>query len=180
MRKILIGALIAMTALTAKAQEIADETPKAAVNWLTLEEAQALNAEAPRKIFIAFYTDWCGWCKVLNNNTFQNPEVAKYLNALFYPVRFDGQGKEPAVFNGQTFNFNPQHKYHDLAVELLQSNMAFPSTILLIEDSRILIPGYMPPEGLLPILIYFGYNYYQKISWEDFQQLFKIFSEIQL
>ena len=33
------------------------------INWITLEEAEALNKENPKKIFIDFYTDWCGWCK---------------------------------------------------------------------------------------------------------------------
>ena len=39
------------------------EAQDAKVNWLTIEEAEALNKKEPRKIFVDFYTDWCGWCK---------------------------------------------------------------------------------------------------------------------
>ena len=39
----------------------------------------------PRKYFIDVYTDWCGWCKKMDKDTFQNPEVAAYMaNELLY------------------------------------------------------------------------------------------------
>ena len=40
------------------------------VNWLTFEEAVERSKTEKRKIFIDVYTDWCGWCKVMDKNTF--------------------------------------------------------------------------------------------------------------
>lgn len=36
--------------------------------------------KALKKYVIAdFYTDWCGWCKVLDQQTFHNAEVQSYM-----------------------------------------------------------------------------------------------------
>ena len=63
------------------------QSEKHKVKWYTLEEAQKLNAKNPKKIIIDVYTDWCGWCKKMDQATFGNPAIAKYLNDNYYPVK---------------------------------------------------------------------------------------------
>uniref|UniRef100_A0A3Q2YUK7 Spermatogenesis-associated protein 20-like TRX domain-containing protein n=1 Tax=Hippocampus comes TaxID=109280 RepID=A0A3Q2YUK7_HIPCM len=48
-----------------------------------------------KKVFIDIYTDWCGWCKKMDKDTFQNPEVAAYMNENFLMVKMDAEGKDP-------------------------------------------------------------------------------------
>lgn len=50
-----------------------------------LEKARAEN----KYIVLDCYTDWCGWCKVMEKKTFSDPNVAEYYNANFIPVRID-------------------------------------------------------------------------------------------
>jgi len=44
------------------------------VNWMTFEEAEIKYQEEKRKIFVDVYTDWCGWCKKMDANTFNEEE----------------------------------------------------------------------------------------------------------
>ena len=64
------------------------------IHWISFEEAVKLNKKEKRKMFIDFYTSWCGWCKRLTASVFSKPEFKKWadknvvLLELDYPKRF--------------------------------------------------------------------------------------------
>jgi len=147
------------------------------IKWYTFQEAVKLSKENPRKLFIDVYTDWCGWCKKMDKETFEHPEIAKILNKEYYPVKFDAESKEPIEFGGKTFineggrSRNP----HQLAVALLQGQMSYPSVAYMSEDLQLLtaVPGYLTPEQIEPILLYFANDHFKTKKWEEFQASFE-------
>ena len=54
---------------------------------IILEKAK--NSE--RLIFIDVYTDWCGYCKMMDKDVFSDSEVANYLNDNFVSVKLDAE-----------------------------------------------------------------------------------------
>ena len=144
------------------------------VNWLSWNEAAELAAteENPKKIFIDVYTDWCGWCKKMDKDTFQNPEVAEYMSQNYYMVKLDGEGKEPIEYKGKTYNFVPSGRkgYHEFAATLMQGRLSYPTTIFLDEEMNMLspVPGYQKPEPFLNIARYFGENIYKDKDWKTY------------
>lgn len=146
------------------------------IHWLSFEQAVALQVQEgnSKKFFIDVYTDWCGWCKKMDKNTFQNPEVAKYMKEHFYMVKLDGEGKEPIVFREQTFSFvsSGRNGYHELAANLLQGKLSYPTVVYLDENMNMLspVPGYLTPEPFLKIATYFGDNIYKTTTWEDYSK----------
>jgi len=166
MRTILFSLLL-IYSLSISAQE---------VTWLTWNEAYELskNEENPKKIFIDVYTDWCGWCKKMDKDTFQNPEVAAYMQENFYMVKMDAEGKEPIEYDGKTFNFVPQGRrgYHELAAALLQGKMSYPTVIFLDEELKMLspVPGYQKVKPFLEIARYFGDNIYKEKDWKTYSK----------
>ncbi|MDG1775408.1 MAG: DUF255 domain-containing protein [Flavobacteriaceae bacterium] len=146
------------------------------IHWLSFEQAVELQAQESnsKKIFIDVYTDWCGWCKKMDKNTFQNPEVAAYMKEHFYMVKLDGEGKEPIVFKAQTFSFVPSGRngYHELAANLLQGQLSYPTVVYLDENMNMLspVPGYLTPEPFLKIATYFGDDIYKTTTWEDYSK----------
>lgn len=171
--KKLLFALLIFTAINTQAQD-ANET----IKWFTLEEAVKLQAETPKKIFIDVYTEWCGYCKKMDKETFSNPVIAHYLNTNFYPVKFDAEQKETIEFKGQTYiNTNPDRKRnsHELAQAFLQGKMSYPSYAFLNEESILItvIPGFIPTANFEPIIHYFGEDAFDKMEWEEFSKKFK-------
>jgi len=57
---------VAILALTLIALTSAKKAETPAVNWLTFEQAVEKAKTEKRPIFIDVYTDWCGWCKVMD------------------------------------------------------------------------------------------------------------------
>jgi thioredoxin-related protein len=139
------------------------------IRWYTLEEAIELNKVEKRKIVIDLYTDWCGWCKVMEQNTFNDPKVINYINKRFYPVKFNAERKESVRFNDKMYNYinSGRRGYNALALELSGGRLSFPSVIFLDEDQNIIqaIQGYIEPEKFIKIMHYFGENKYQSIPW---------------
>ena len=62
-------------------------SPKEKVQWLTVAEMQAAYKKNPRPILVDLYTDWCGWCKVMDRETYQNDKVVNYINQTYIPQR---------------------------------------------------------------------------------------------
>ncbi|MDZ7605980.1 MAG: DUF255 domain-containing protein [Cyclobacteriaceae bacterium] len=142
------------------------------VKWYTIEQVQELVKKEPRKIYIDMYTDWCGWCKVMDSKTFTDPKIAKQLNTEFYAVKFDAEGKDPVKFKNQEFKFVPQGSrgYHELAAALMQGKLSYPTSVFLDENLDLIspLPGYYPPEKLDPILQFIGGNHYKTTNYEQF------------
>ena len=163
----IILVFVAFISFTGTAQE---------VTWLSWSEAAALASsdETPKKIFVDVYTDWCGWCKKMDKDTFQNEEVATYMEANFYMVKLDGEGKEEIEYKGKTFKFVPSGRngYHEFAAALMNGKMSYPTTIFLDEEMNMLspVPGYQKPEPFLNIAKYFGDDIYKEKDWKTYTE----------
>lgn len=144
------------------------------INWMTFQEAVKLNETAPKKIFIDVYTDWCGWCKRMDQTTFQNKEVVDYMNENYYAVKLDAEMNDTIVFSGYTFinegGHNGRKGSHQLAIALLQGKMSFPSYVFMDERNQLLTvaPGYMEAKDFMPILKYFGTDAYKNQTFKDY------------
>lgn len=157
--------------------------PSGSIKWMSFEEAVAqlkrdkAAGKASKKIFIDIYTDWCGWCKRMDKETFQKPKIASYLSQHFYPVKFDAEQKTPIAFANRTFKFVPNGKrgYHELAAALLDGKMQYPTVVFLNEEVQLMqrIPGYLDVPTFDAILHYLAEENYKDTPWEDYQQQFQ-------
>lgn len=179
MRKILYLLLFSVAVIISQSFLLKKEkTEKEKIKWYTFQEVVELNKKNPKKIFIDVYTDWCGWCKHMDANTFTNPVVIKNMNKYFYAVKMNAEMKDTIVFKDNTF-VNPSPSTprtpHQLASSLLNNQMSYPTTVYLDENFDMMTPyaGYLAPEKLEPILIFFGENKYKTIKWEEFTKTFK-------
>jgi thioredoxin-related protein len=147
------------------------------VKWYSIEEAENLNKQQPRKIMIDVYTDWCGWCKKMDAETFNHPVIAEYLNKNYYPVKLNAESKADIVFNGTTYKYVAQgaRGYHELAAGLLNGRMSFPSVAYMNEKMELLgaVPGYMSAQSIEPLLNYIVEDQYISVSLEEFQKNFQ-------
>lgn len=75
------------------------------IQWMKFEEAIDANAKSPKMLLVDVYTDWCGWCKKMDKETFTDPKVVEYINANFYAVKLNAEDTSRSFeFMGKTYN----------------------------------------------------------------------------
>ena len=163
-----------MKAAAASINAVKDNTKEAnTVKWYTWDEAVAAIAENPKPMFIDFYTNWCGWCKRMDKDTFQKSKIAKQLNKDFYPVKFNAEQKEDVVFGGTTYKFvkNGRRGYHELAAAILQNRLSYPTTVFLTSEFKIIqvFPGYKKPDQF-QVMMDFAKGGYLNSNWAEFNK----------
>lgn len=147
------------------------------VNWMSFEQAIEANKKEKKLIFIDVYTTWCGPCKMMDKFTFSDPEVAKILNARFYPVKLNAEQREDITTLGTTFKFVPNGNsgYHQLAASLLNNKLQYPTIIFMNEDVKIIqaIPGFQKAPEFHKMVQYIGEGHFKKMKWEDWQAIYR-------
>ncbi len=140
------------------------------IKWISFEQAVELQKTKPKKIIVDVYTDWCGWCKKMDKNTYTDAEIIRQIEANFYFVKLNAEQKEEIKYKDKVFTFKQEYKANELAVSLLNGQMSYPSTVFLDEDMNLLtvVPGYLTPKDMNPILKYFGENIYKEKNWKEY------------
>lgn len=162
---------------TAKAVKTTEKSSEQFIQWVSFQEAIEKSKKKPKKIFIDFYTDWCGWCKVMDKQTFTDPLIIEYMNANFYAVKMNAEKDEKIDYKGKEYNFVAQsgRGYHELAAELMSGRMSYPTVVFLDEKMDLLqtIPGFRKPAELDLILKFFGGDHYKNTSYDIFKQKYQ-------
>ncbi|HDR04483.1 MAG TPA: thioredoxin family protein [Candidatus Marinimicrobia bacterium] len=151
---------------TVKAQQASPESKSQNQHreWYTFE-AGIRAAEAEKKhLIIDFYTDWCKWCKVMDEKTFSQPDVEAFLFERFIPIRLDAESNELVNFKGKNYS------YRELTGAFGVSG--FPSLAYLTPKIELItiIPGYIEKAMFLDILTYMSQECYTKnIPFDQFK-----------
>jgi Highly conserved protein containing a thioredoxin domain len=145
------------------------------VKWLTVEQAETLMQQAPKKVLVDVYTDWCGWCKVMDKKTYTHPKVIKYINENFYAIKLNAEQAKEIRFNNKVYKTIPGSKTNELAAEWMNNKLSYPTTILMDEQfgNPQPIPGYLEVKTMEMILTYFAQNKHKTTPWDTYSKEFK-------
>lgn len=148
---------------------------KEKIQWLTMAEMQAAYSKNPKPILVDVYTSWCGWCKVMDKQTYSNDKVAAYINEKYYAVKFDAESKDSVEWNGKKYGYNEKYKVNDVAMYLLFGELSYPSTVFLptLDARPAPLAGYLKPKELESPLKFFGDGVYKTKNFPEFMKAFK-------
>lgn len=115
-----------------------------AIQWMKFEEAIAANAKNPKMILVDVYTDWCGWCKKMDKDTFTDPRVIAHFQKNFYAVKLNAEDTNRKFpFMGKTFT------EAEMAASMRVNS--YPNFVVIEPGLQNIaqLPGYREPEAFL-------------------------------
>ena len=126
------------------------------LEWLHIEDAGKLKNSDGKKFLVDVYTDWCGWCKVMDKQTFSDPEIQAFLNENFHVVKFNAEQRESINFLGEQYDLikSGRNGVNALAVKLLGQRLSYPTIVYLDENLNKItaVPGFKKPDQLMQTL----------------------------
>lgn len=128
-------------------------TPEGDLNWLTIDEAQNINNVEGKRFIVDMYTTWCGWCKKMDAQTFNDPEVKAFIDEHFFVIKMDAETKDTVNFKGKEYEWRPGGRkgINTLALELLGGRQSYPTIVYLDKELNKIksIPGFKQKDQFI-------------------------------
>lgn len=131
-----------------------------------------LNKLDGKMLIVDVYADWCGPCKRMDAEIFQNIKMKLAISKHFNLIKFNPEKDTYDVnWKGNAYKYSSSNKVHEFAqwAILDQSDgLAFPTIIVFDENRNIVghIIGYKNPDEFLIYLVYYGSEdkWYQRFN----------------
>ncbi len=130
--------------------------------WVTIEEAQEMAYNEGKHIVLDVYTEWCGFCRRMNQETYGDERVQEALNRYFYPVRIDAESGQEITFLDESYTMQ------DLSLQF--GVRSFPTTIFLSPEGEPLAvqSGFIEAQQFYQMLSFVGSESYQSKSFQQY------------
>lgn len=147
------------------------------IEWIKIDQLEKSIGQTNnqgKKILIDCYTDWCGWCKRMDKDTFSDTLIAKIMNYYFIAVKFDAECQENITFKGKEYKSNgttsKKKNPHQLAYYLLNNRLSYPSFSIMNTDLNVIevIAGYNNPNEFEKMLVFFGEGLNTELDYNQF------------
>lgn len=121
------------------------------ITWLDYEMGYNKAVRENKIILVDVYTDWCGWCKVMDRETYTNAEVIKTVNTHFVTVKLNPEKTRSFSFGKSTMTAEQLHSWLGYG-----RTFGYPTTYFVhnpgTSQERQSIAGYLPPVEFMGIL----------------------------
>lgn len=169
--RVILTAILAVWMLGGGTIARAQDEPES-IRWVSLDAAMDYSKRQNKMVLVFISNEWCGWCKLMEKKTFHQKSVVQYMNEHYLAVKFDALYTKDIWFKGFQFRYMPQLQAHQLAYQLLDGKLKYPSIVLMNYKAEVITPiyGYMEGKELVRVLSYYAEGHYENISWEQYRR----------
>ncbi len=110
-----------------------------------------------RPVFVDFYTDWCSWCKKMDQETYTDPGIQKLIKEGWVAMKINAEdNSKKGVFNGKSMTYREIGQYFRVS--------GYPSFLFIDKEGKpvTVLPGYFPKTDFALVLKYFKDELYTK------------------
>ena len=171
MRKFwLLSALL--IAVVFQAGSLVAQSTDSAIKWTSMDEVIKQSKKQKKKIVLELYTDWCGWCKQMNSETFSNDVIVSFVNDNFYALRVNITDRNHADVVSLLTKLKSLAGSNELYEKVKQGDLHVPTLVILDEGFKVIdsITGFKAARQMEALLAFYATNSYMNAPWSSFQR----------
>ncbi len=129
--------------------------------FVSLEQAMSDAKSQNKVVLVDVYTEWCSWCKKLDEDVYPALEVQKELHNYFTAVKINAESATSHTFEGKEVTERELASHWQVT--------GYPTILFLTPDGKVInqLSGYMPPKDFANTLRYVGTGAYRTMSFEQ-------------
>lgn len=122
----------------------------AELKWLDWNTGYPLAKKQNKIILVDAYTDWCGWCKKMDRDTYTNSDIIKALNKDFIVIKFNPE-LENIVYELDGNKITGRELFGQLTQG---KSTGFPTTYFIQPNKKQIqiAAGYLAPIDFIKVL----------------------------
>lgn len=135
---------------------------KVEVKWMSFDSALITAKKLDKKIIVGVYTTWCGWCKRMDKEVFNDQRISGYLNENYVTVKLNAESNTKVTYKGKTGTEQTLARSFGVT--------GYPTTLFFEADGQLItsLSGYFSADKFLPILKFLGEDYFKSMNWEEY------------
>ena len=130
--------------------------PGEKLEWLAFDAAAARAKDQKKHLIVDIYTTWCGWCRIMEAQTYGDPEVVAYLRENFVLAKVNGESSAKLRWRGKDLT----ERQFARAVGVT----GYPATYFMKPDADLLggLSGFLRPPEFMIYARYISTRWYEK------------------
>lgn len=139
------------------------------LNWLTYNEGLVKSMIENKPTLIYFYSDQCGWCRRLEEESFSDPDIQSMMSSYFSIIKINSNSSKTILDENDN-----QISERELSERIFQVRGNPTIWFLDSGNERIAsLPGYIPAELLTQVLVYIKDGQYRDYTFQEYMDLEK-------
>ena len=142
------------------------------IKWSSSDQISDRVQKGNKKFIVYFYYEGCKWCKHLEDQTFDNDNVAKFINQNFDAFKINAQTENKITIGDRTYTSVRIGKFDfsELAAELLMGDMSFPAIVFMDEKFNKIQShsGFLDQKSFEMLLSYFAGNHHKNTLFKRY------------
>jgi thioredoxin-related protein len=138
------------------------KAPAKKLDWLAFDAATEKASKQKKHLIVDIYTSWCGWCRVMDRETYGNADVAAYLTENFVLAKVNGESSSKLHWKGQELT----ERQFARAVGVT----GYPATYFMKPNAELLggVPGFIKSPDFMVYSRYVATKWYEKGKIQEY------------
>lgn len=154
--------LLAIGFSSTKSKNDDSKKKKDKIEWTRFDEGIQTAKKEKKLLLVDFYTDWCHWCKVMDEKTYGDKTVIDYVKKNVVMAKLNAETREK-------FKFRDAY-YSGRELSMMFGVRGFPTTVFIDSSGGLItsVSGFIPADKFKHILVYLAENWYEKMKFDEF------------